>query len=391
MKIAQATPYTTIKQGGPSTMVPQLCERLMTKNVQVKVTTQCWERQESIQWPQGLSVDFAKTTDESTLRYSKELKSLLRHNIAACDLVHSHGLWAHLSYLAPQLSRALHKPHIVTPHGMMESWILASSPLKKKLARAFFQDKSLAQAACIHALCVPEASDLRASGFCNPIAVIPNGIRLENLATLPPKETLSEEYPEIKDKKVLLFLSRIHPKKGLLHLAEAWGTLAKDFPDWHFVIAGPDEVGQQSEIERVLDSQGVSDRTTFTGALKGDRKLAVLAAADVFALPSFSEGFSMAILEALACRIPVVLTAGCNFPESVAAGAAIEVKPDAKSTQDGLRQLLEMTDEERQDMGTKGRNLVAKDYTWDHIAEQLIEVYKWRLGGGDAPACVLTK
>jgi poly(glycerol-phosphate) alpha-glucosyltransferase len=127
---------------------------------------------------------------------------------------------------------------------------------------------------------------------------------------------------------------------------------------------------------------------TFTGPRYSRDKLSVLAAADAFALPSFSEGFSMAVLEAMACALPVLLTPGCNFPEVARGGAGIEVAPDAAAVEAGLRALCSMSPAQRRDMGVRGRRMVEQRYTWDAVARQMTELYAWVAGGGDVPATV---
>jgi glycosyltransferase involved in cell wall biosynthesis len=271
---------------------------------------------------------------------------------------------------------------------MLEPWALSRSSHKKRLMRLIFQDAALKRSACLHALCEPEATHIRSLGLKNPIAIVPNGILLADYQDLPDKSVLAQKYPHLKDQKLILFLSRLHPKKGVLHLLDAWGQMAQEFKDWHLVIAGPDENNHQAEIVAKIQSAGITERTTLTGMIAGSDKLAVLAAADIFVLPSFSEGFSMAILEAMACRLPVLLTPGCNFPEAVQAKAAIEGQPDAPSTAAGLRTLLEMTDAERGTMGLQGYNLVAANYTWKRIASNFIQLYEWCIGGGTPPTTV---
>jgi poly(glycerol-phosphate) alpha-glucosyltransferase len=122
--------------------------------------------------------------------------------------------------------------------------------------------------------------------------------------------------------------------------------------------------------------------------LSGINKLAALSSADLFVLPSFSEGFSIAVLEAMACKLPVILTPQCNFPEAVAANAAVEVEPNAESTREGLEVLLQMTDLQRAEMGTRGYQLVGEKYSWEQVAKSMIEVYQWCLDGGNPPATV---
>jgi glycosyltransferase involved in cell wall biosynthesis len=132
----------------------------------------------------------------------------------------------------------------------------------------------------------------------------------------------------------------------------------------------------------------VESSVTLVGPLYGERKLAALAAASLFVLPSFSEGFSMAVLEAMAARLPVIITPECNFPEAEKASAGLQVEPTEDGMALGLHELLRASDAEREQMGRNGRVLVETGYTWDRIARQMVELYQWLVGGGAPPACV---
>jgi poly(glycerol-phosphate) alpha-glucosyltransferase len=154
------------------------------------------------------------------------------------------------------------------------------------------------------------------------------------------------------------------------------------------VVAGPGEGGHEEEMKRLTAELGLEPRVCFTGPLQGQEKLAALAGAELFVLPSFSEGFSMAVLEAAAAGLPVLLTPQCNFPELVRASGAIEVSPDVAGCEAGLRELLGLPDAERRLMGQRGKDLVARSYTWPRIVEQMLSVYHWLLEGGTPPACV---
>lgn len=387
MKIVQATPYLAAQQGGPSVVVPLLARELHTQRASVQIVTQV-RPGESAAEVQGVPCHYALTRDRSGFGYSSALKKLMRQNMASSDVLHTHGLWMYINRVSATTAGALRKPHVITPHGMLEPWALANSAWKKSLMRRLFEDKSLRNAACIHALCRPEARNIRSLGFKTPIAVIPNGIDLQEYEELPQREAFVEKWPHLKHCKIILFLARIHPKKGLLHLIEAWSRLAAQFPEWHLVIAGPDEVGHQIVLQQAVESYGLTRQMTFVGMLAGADKLTALSAADLFVLPSFSEGFSVAVLEAMASKLTVLLTPQCNFPEASVAGAGIEVNPDAASTQAGLHRLLALSDEQRKAMGLKGYEIVSQNYTWKRIAKQMIEVYDWCLGGGSPPPFV---
>jgi glycosyltransferase involved in cell wall biosynthesis len=171
----------------------------------------------------------------------------------------------------------------------------------------------------------------------------------------------------------LLFLSRIHAKKGLDLLVPAWGKLTKEFPDWELLIVGPDEGGYQATVEKMIAEAGCGDTCWIHPAVSGAEKHALLRTADLFVLPSYSEGFPMAVLEAAAHRIPVVQTDECNFPELAAAGGAWECRPERDAVEASLRSALNTEDAERAERGLRGRELVEKIYSWDHFANEVFD------------------
>jgi glycosyltransferase involved in cell wall biosynthesis len=389
VRVLHTYPFLGAEKGGIAACVPDLLKECCRQGVEADLVSQSWNGDDPLgAFPSDITFRAVRTKDTSGFGYSRKLRKVLKERAIQSDVIHSHGLWMYMDYLSSRTASSFGRPHVISAHGSFEPWALARSAWKKNLVRFLFADRSLERAACLHALCRPEAENIRALGYKSPIAVIPNGIDPADFMELPPKGTLAEKFPQLEGCKLILFLSRIHPKKGLLHLAAAWGTLAERFPEWHLVVAGPDEVGHRTEIEKALAAHGVAHRTTLTGMVTGRCKLAVLASADVFVLPSFSEGFSMAVLEAMACGLPVLLTPGCNFPEAVAAGAALEIEPDVQSTAAGLQQLMEMTNHQRQEMGERGRELVNSRYTWSRVARKMIELYKWCLGSGEPPPTV---
>jgi poly(glycerol-phosphate) alpha-glucosyltransferase len=302
------------------------------------------------------------------------------------DLVHSHGLWMYPSVAAARWAARWRKPLMVSPHGMLDPWAVRNSAWKKRIAAWLYENRHLRQAACLHALNDAEYQAIRAYGLANPVAVIPNGVDL-------PEPDASPAQPEwaagLTQARILLFLGRLHPKKGLPSLLRAWARVQRE--GWHLVIAGWDQGDHEGELWRLAADLQFGDTVRFIGPQFGAEKAATLARADAFILPSLSEGLPMAVLEAWAHGLPVLMTPHCNLPQGFAAGAALEIAPDAERMAEGLTAFLALPDEERRAMGARGRAWMARDFAWDGIARQMAGVYRWLVQGGEPPACVRTE
>jgi poly(glycerol-phosphate) alpha-glucosyltransferase len=367
------------------------------------------------------------------------------------DLMHTHGIWQAPSAAVHRWHEATHKPYLISPHGMLDPWALEQSRRKKRIVSVLYEFAHLRDAACIHALCPSEAESIRAYGLKNPVCIIPNGVEL-------PEEARSQNalaacsgtgkgeacmaWPErsggkseVRDqRKTLLFLGRIHPKKGLVPALRAWAEIrgrrseVGGQEEWQFVIAGWDQGGHRAELEQLCREIGVSvasvsveeflasqnhlaplgksatvidtplhppnlsiseyPNVLFLGPAFGEQKDALLRRADAFILPSFSEGLPMSVLEAWSYRLPVLMTEHCNLPEGFAAEAAIRIGTDAESIAEGLHSLLASRVSDLTAMGRNGRALVERQFTWPQVAAQMKEVYEWILGGGEVPDCV---
>jgi glycosyltransferase involved in cell wall biosynthesis len=270
---------------------------------------------------------------------------------------------------------------------MAEPWALSHKRWKKALYLALVESKNLRRASCLHALSRPEIGHLRALAPKTPVCFVPNGVDLDPFRDLPEPTAIEQLHPELEGKFALLFFGRLHVKKGLDLLVEAFGRLANDYPNLHLILAGRDQ-GAWPDFRERAEQLGLAHRVTYVGHVSGERAREVWARADAFVLPSYSEGFSMAILEALAARIPSLITTACHFPEVGQAGGAIVVEAEEDSVRNGLRSLLDRSDEERRRMAAIGRSLVEQNYTWDRQARKLIEVYEWLAGGGPRPEAI---
>ena len=307
------------------------------------------------------------------------------------DILLSNGLWMYPTMVALAWHRRTQRPFMIHPHGMLDPWAVNNSYWKKRIAGFFHENASLRKAACIRALCQSEASSVRAYGLRNPICVIPNGTDLpgECVWKIPPWDGRLTA-----GRKVLLYLGRIHPKKGLRSLLHAWGVLRKQHSlqtdDWDLIIAGWNQNGHEQELKKLAHQLGITASVHFSGPQFGHAKSAAYQHADAFILPSASEGLPMAVLEAWAHRLPVLMTPQCHLPEGFDAGAALCAEPEVASIVQGLETLFSMNQADRERMGHRGRQLVAKRFIWSEIGAQMHDVCRWLLGEAGQPECLLT-
>ena len=306
---------------------------------------------------------------------------------ANLDLLHLHGLWMHTSVASLAFTRQTGRPHMVSPHGMLDPWALRNSGWKKRLAAAFFENANLKSAACLHALNKAEEKAVRDHGFAGPVCVIPNGVDAPPPAQEPPAAPWwTRTVPETR---TLLYLGRLHPKKGLPNLLAAWSRLDRVLlGQWRLLIAGWDEHGHQNALRRLAVTLNIETSVTFPGPLFGEDKRVAFHYCDGFILPSLSEGLPMVVLEAWACGKPVLMTPECNLPEGFEAGAAVRIEPDEESIKEALTRFLVMEPAERTRIGANGRALAAKRFAWPVIAAEMAAVYRWLAGNGPKPASV---
>jgi glycosyltransferase involved in cell wall biosynthesis len=283
-------------------------------------------------------------------------------------------MWEPVIWAAAGAARHARRPYLLAPHGMLDPWSLAQRSWKKRLALALGWRRLLDQAAALHVLNADEARLLGPLRLAVPTAIIPNGIFLEEVEPLPSPCAFAADRPGLGGRPYVLFLSRLHYKKGLDYLAAAFARLAAVRPDVQLVVAGPDG-GARADFEQRVARAGLSGRVHVVGPLAGRNKWAALAGATCFCLPSRQEGFSMAILEALACRVPVVVSEACHFPEVTEVGAGEVVPLDAAAIAAALdRVLADPVSAGR--MGAAGRRLVEGRFTWRRAAEQSVETYE---------------
>lgn len=336
----------------------------------------------------GVSVHTSRVVGPRVFGYVPELSRIL--NIAQLDILHSHGLWMFPSIGSRLWAARTRKPYVISPHGMLDPWAVKNGRLKKKLAGLLYENNHLRFASCLHALCQSEAEAIRSFGLCNPICIIPNGIDLPAPFSMMSLPTWAGQFSH--ETKVLLYLGRIHPKKGLRNLVIAWrDVLQKDNRDekWVLVIAGWDQGGHEAELQELVVQMGVANSIFFIGPQFNEAKLATYQRADAFILPSFSEGLPMVVLEAWAHGLPVLMTQECNLPEGFTQDAAVKISNDPRVMAGELEDFFALSQDQHSAIGENGRQLVMEKFTWPTIAADMAVVYRWVLGSGPKPDCVI--
>jgi glycosyltransferase involved in cell wall biosynthesis len=305
------------------------------------------------------------------------------------DIIHSHGLWMYPNLYARRVAVRNAIPLVISPRGMLDAWSLGRSAIRKAVASVVYEKRNLASARLFHATSRLEALAIRQHGLTQPIAVIPNGVDVPDAGAVPPRAVLEERFPELRDRRWLLFMGRLDPKKGVDLLIDAWRELRGDFPAWRLVIAGPDLAGYGAKLRSSLAADpALLDSITYTGMLDGALKRAALFHAEVFVLPTRSENFGVAVAEALAAGTPVVTTTAAPWNDVVTHDCGWWVEPDSRTLRAALASALQRTPDELAAMGRRGRQWVADEFSWNSAGLRMAEAYRWIIGEGPLPDCV---
>ena len=273
-------------------------------------------------------------------RFQRQLDGL---TIDRQTVIHDHGMWLATNHAAATFASKRRVPRIVSPRGMLSSWALQRSGTKKRLAWHAYQKRDLATATAFHATSQLEADEIRASGLAQPIAVIPNGVQI-------PSSVVSSS--ERKGRRTMLFLSRIHPKKGLLNLVRAWHA-ASPGEQWQLIIAGTDDDRHAAEVQQEIARLNISDQVSFPGEISDANKWQAYGSADAFVLPSFSENFGLVVAEALAIGVPVITTTGMPWQDVCARRAGWRVEPSVAGLTTAIREATNLSPRELQQMGSR--------------------------------------
>jgi len=374
--------------GGPSEVIPAICTGMMDAGADVTLTTLAGDSAQSVDDAAAHGVRVLKfpPSFRHTIWYSSELHRHIQQLASEHDIVHIHGIWQFPDWVAAAAARHAGVPYVITPHGSLQPARLKKSSFKKRVSAVLADRAMLNQASCLHATAPDEADAFRRYGYRGPIAMIPNGITQPGPIGSDHRERLvaafREAFPETQGRRLLLFLSRIEPIKGVTTLAHAWAECARQFPDWHLVVVGPDERSHLQEVKAILREGGVLDRTTITGPLYGERKTAAYLASELFVLPTISENFGLVIGEALSHKLPVITTTGAPWPGIVEHDCGWRITPSQNALVGTLREALPLPRAALAARGDHGAAWIARDFTWEAESRLLLKTYEWLLGSG---------
>lgn len=375
MRVLHVAASLSPEWGGPVKVIQGLTESLVKRGVEISIFAPSKNQQEAI-IPEGVNVRlFPESIFTKIWRnHSFHLSKTLRKEAGRFDIMHIHEIWHHSHFAAYRIAKSLGIPFIVTIHGALEPWGLNFKKFKKKVYSSLIQRRILEQASALHAITTREVESIKNFKINNKIVVIENGIDLNEFQNLPPKQKLVEHFPELRDKEILLFLGRLHINKGLDILIRAFSRVVEKHPNARLLLVGPDENGYKEHIVRLIREENITEKVIFTGLLVGEKKHSALSGADLFVLPSYSEGFSISILEAMASGLPVIITKPCNFPEVEEQNAGIVINPNVSELEDAMSKLLANT-EIRQNMGKNGKKLIMDKYNWGTISDKMLNLY----------------
>jgi glycosyltransferase involved in cell wall biosynthesis len=374
--IGQILGYLHLESGGPPVLAAAISRELKALNYEpVLIGPTPRGRKTSSLDHQPFEAIAATTDWPHRLLRSKALRQVLRQRIPSLDCVHINGFWNWTVTCAADLARRHDRPFMMTAHGVLEPWRVRQKQLKKQLFMQLSGRRRLQAAACVHVNTDEEIQGVRAMGYQGPVTVIPNGIDLPERAdaNAADAETI---WPQLRNRRVVLFLSRISPEKGLVDLLTAWRSCIDKHDDALLVIAGSGSKANEAKVRQMIEAHGLSNHVLWPGFVSGDAKTALLRRADVYTLPSKSEGFSVSLLEALAFAKPVLITPGCHFPEVMQWEAGLCVPSEAQALAQGLDDLLGRSQTQLTTMGRNGLDLVKTHHTWPQVTRKLATVYE---------------
>lgn len=353
MRVIHITSSIDKSTGGPARSVPKTCIELAKLGVEVDLITQ--PSLDPVYIPNIKNLRLTNMSLKALYNFGKSLKT------NAIDFIHVQHIWTPYVNVMAYWAKRKNIPYVITPRGMLEPWIMAQNPWKKKLAMWFYQRKTIQNATLLHATSEMEKQNIQKLGFTNPIEVIPNGIDLEEVTS---KKTAYGS-------KKMGFLSRIHPKKGIELLLEAWSST--NTKDWCLEIAGN---GEESYIQTLKQSAAGLKNVRFEGPQYGEAKWDFLRSADVMVLPTHSENFGIVVAEALAVGVPVITTKGTPWQDLETHHCGWWINLSVEQLQKTLTMVMNTPISTLNDMGKNGQLLLKKKYDIKAVADQMHKLYK---------------
>ena len=392
MRILHVIPtyYPAIRFGGPIISVHELNKALVRKGIKVTVCTSNYGLENK---SKGKS--FSETVDGVTVWYfscltffdflsptgyqfSPTLRKWLEEHVKKYDLVHISAVWNYPVLAGARGAYEAGKPYILSPRGALYPYTFKKKFWKKRIYFQLVVKKILERTSAIHYTTEDEKEQCHEFlGLKNRAVVVPNGLDLSEFSNSPSKKEFFNKFPHLAGKKLILYLGRINWKKGVDILIEAFSVIARERKDVYLVLVGEDDGdGYKARMQSLAKKLGIAERVTFTGILTGREKLAAYRAAEIFILPSYSENFGMVVIEAMACKCPVIISNRVGiYREVQQAEAGIIIEPAVSDIVKAIKLLID-NKELRKRISEDGYKLVKNQYDIDKVAENMIEVYE---------------
>lgn len=361
MKVLIFISSIDLNSGGPSRSVPMMVKGLAEIGVDVTLMT-IRSKNMNLHALEGTSVKVHILERNYTV---KEMENFVVSE--GFDIIQNQSMWDLCYHQMAKIARKYDIPYISTPRGMLEPWSLSQKRWKKNLALALYQMKDLQRSACIYTTAEMEAQHVKELGVKAPCVVIPNGIETDGY----PCRTSIEGV-----EKQVLFLSRIHVKKGIELLIDAWKRLLNDFPDWKLVIVGNGEPAYVDSLRQRVSDASKEDCISIQEPVFGSDKVQLYQSSSLFVLPSFSENFGMVIAEAMSCGVPVITTKNCPWEvlNETKTGWCIDLSVD--ELEKSLREAMGMDERALYEKGQRCSRLIFERFNYRSVAEKILNVYK---------------
>lgn len=380
MRVIHVVPAISEEASGPSYSVVRLCQALIEAGEDLTLAAMDWAPIASK--PEYLKV-FPIGFGPKRLGRSPEMSDWLMKATAdgKVDIVHNHGMWQMNAVYPGWATRGRKTKLVCSPRGTFSAWAMCHGSWIKKIFWPLLQRPALLSTSCFHATAEAEYRDIRRMGFKQPVAIIPNGIDVPEVAPKNSSRT-----------RTLLFLGRIDPKKGIDILLNAWALIMNRFPNWQLVIVGTDtgygrHAGYLARMKELAERCKL-ERVEFRGPLYGKDKLTAYRSADLFVLPTHSENFGMTVAEALSAGTPAIVTKGAPWEDLKANSAGWWIEVGVEPLAACLNEAMAQSPEKLAMKGANGRDWMLREFSWKIIGSRMVQTYKWLAAGGQVPPWV---
>ncbi len=371
LRICQIVPYIYNEISGPSYSVPSLSVAIKKLHHKIVLKT-LYIKKKSVNWPLKV-IQHKPNLFFSRIGWSNEENKWFKINIKNYDIIHTNGLWMFPNVIPIRLAYKQGKKSVLSPRGTMSKESLKYSKIKKFIFYFLFQRNILKNVDLIHVTSSEELKDVRDFGLTQPVTIIPNGIDIPKI-----------QYKKHSKRFKLIFLGRIHPKKGIENTIKAWSSVAGNFPDWVFEIAGQGEVKYEKKIKKII-STSKSTKIKYIGPVYGKEKIKFIQTADILIMPSYNENFGMVAAEALSNNTPVICGADTPWSQVVKMDCGWHIPNNSKSIESTLLEVFSMSKTDLFNKGKNGRFWMKRNYSWDQVAKKMIFSYEWLLSKKNKP------